>query len=204
MSKIFHASVALIRIGDCGELSKHKLIFIKRSICEGDPWSGHCALPGGGFEEFDKDFSKTAIRETYEEIGIKLRPSDFKNYICSLNPKKEFNKKRLNLHCFEFETSNAPRFFDVSEVSDIFSVRLGDFYDIKNYKFLDILSNGKENICFVFKDSYIIWGLTLSLVLEYIYKINPSEAMNLSFFKQYQETKNSYLEVSISENISIK
>ena len=39
------AAVALVlRPGDAGEL---ELLLIKRADYEGDPWSGHVALPGG-------------------------------------------------------------------------------------------------------------------------------------------------------------
>src|SRR3712207_7728770 len=35
-------------------------------------WSGHMALPGGGWEPGDKDVYDTARRETLEEIGVDL------------------------------------------------------------------------------------------------------------------------------------
>ena len=49
-----------------------ELLIIKRAEREGDPWSGHLALPGGRAELLDADLMATAARETYEEVGIDL------------------------------------------------------------------------------------------------------------------------------------
>ncbi|MDQ6830512.1 MAG: CoA pyrophosphatase [Gemmatimonadota bacterium] len=64
------AAVALIlRLGADDEL---ELLLIKRANYEGDPWSGHVALPGGRREDADPSLEVTAIRETREETGIDL------------------------------------------------------------------------------------------------------------------------------------
>ncbi len=47
-------------------------LIIKRAEFEGDPWSGHLALPGGRAEAQDEDLLATAVRETREEIGVEL------------------------------------------------------------------------------------------------------------------------------------
>jgi 8-oxo-dGTP pyrophosphatase MutT (NUDIX family) len=64
------AAVALVlRPGDAGEL---ELLLIKRADYEGDPWSGHVALPGGRHDPADATLQDTAVRETREETGIDL------------------------------------------------------------------------------------------------------------------------------------
>ena len=52
------------------------ILLIRRADRTGDPWSGHMALPGGRREPGDSDLAGTAIRETAEEVGIRLRPED--------------------------------------------------------------------------------------------------------------------------------
>ena len=47
-----------------------ELLCIKRADYEGDPWSGHVALPGGRVEPDDPTLESTAARETREETGI--------------------------------------------------------------------------------------------------------------------------------------
>lgn len=49
-----------------------ELLIIKRAEREGDPWSGHLALPGGRAESEDADLLATAARETFEEVGVDL------------------------------------------------------------------------------------------------------------------------------------
>lgn len=49
-----------------------ELLIIRRAERDGDPWSGHLALPGGRTEPTDTDLLVTAARETHEEVGIDL------------------------------------------------------------------------------------------------------------------------------------
>lgn len=51
------------------------LLLIRRAQLDGDPWSGHVALPGGRRDAADHDLAATACRETFEEVGIDLRES---------------------------------------------------------------------------------------------------------------------------------
>lgn len=61
------ASVALLLRPADGDL---ELLLIRRADREGDPWSGHMALPGGRASAADVDAVATAARETREEVGI--------------------------------------------------------------------------------------------------------------------------------------
>lgn len=49
-----------------------EMLIIKRATFEGDPWSGHMALPGGRWEPTDAGLLHTSMRETLEETGIEL------------------------------------------------------------------------------------------------------------------------------------
>lgn len=49
-----------------------EFLAIKRAESEGDPWSGHMALPGGRRDPEDEDLWVTAVRETHEEVGVDL------------------------------------------------------------------------------------------------------------------------------------
>lgn len=69
---IRQAAVAVILApGAAGD----ELLLIRRATVDGDPWSGHLALPGGGRELVDASLEHTARRETLEETGIDLSRS---------------------------------------------------------------------------------------------------------------------------------
>ena len=53
-----------------------ELLLIERVERQGDPWSGHMALPGGMREPTDPDLLATALRETHEEVGVELVPEE--------------------------------------------------------------------------------------------------------------------------------
>lgn len=61
---------------------------MKRIERDGDPWSGHISLPGGGFHpDEDEDLLATAIRETHEELGIRLSRDDLLGNLAPLAPR---------------------------------------------------------------------------------------------------------------------
>ena len=67
-AEMLQASVALVVRGR----ATLEVLLIKRAQREGDPWSGHMALPGGRRDSSDPSLLHTAVRETREETGVKL------------------------------------------------------------------------------------------------------------------------------------
>jgi 8-oxo-dGTP pyrophosphatase MutT (NUDIX family) len=64
------AVATILREGALGA----EALFIQRAEREGDPWSGHLAFPGGKREPGDSSLLATSIRETTEEVGLRLAP----------------------------------------------------------------------------------------------------------------------------------
>src|SRR6185369_9718733 len=63
------------------------VLLMKRVDRDGDPWSGHISLPGGGFHAEDATLLATAIRETREELGIELAAVRLLGSLAPLHPR---------------------------------------------------------------------------------------------------------------------
>lgn len=63
-----------------------RVLLMKRTEREGDPWSGHISLPGGRHDARDPDLLATAIRETHEELGIDLAGARLLGALGPLSP----------------------------------------------------------------------------------------------------------------------
>lgn len=71
------AVVLLLRpSGGTSGIEQLESLFVRRAEVDGDPWSGHMALPGGRRDPGDTDLAATALRELGEETGLALdRPA---------------------------------------------------------------------------------------------------------------------------------
>lgn len=86
---VVRAAVALVlRPAAPGAISARHLqaLFVQRAEVEGDPWSGHMALPGGRADPEDDSLLETARRELWEETGLELGGSDFLGRLGDLRP----------------------------------------------------------------------------------------------------------------------
>ena len=82
------AAVAVLLAGDP---RAPDLLLIERAVREGDPWSGHMALPGGRRDPEDPDLWATALRETREEVGVDLGAARFVGRLDDLRPIRRSN-----------------------------------------------------------------------------------------------------------------
>ena len=68
-------------------LVERSVLLMVRAAREGDPWSGHISLPGGGYQPSDRDLLVTAMRETHEEIGVDLASARLLGNLPALHPR---------------------------------------------------------------------------------------------------------------------
>lgn len=81
------AAVALILRGGTGGGTEPEALFVRRARVDGDPWSGHVALPGGRTDPTDADLLDTACRETLEETGLELPREDCLGRLADIHPR---------------------------------------------------------------------------------------------------------------------
>ena len=66
------AAVTMLLTPEPSAPEEIEALFAIRAVVEGDPWSGHVALPGGREDPGDADLLETALRELREETGVAL------------------------------------------------------------------------------------------------------------------------------------
>ena len=126
--------------------------------------AGQIAFPGGKVEEFDLSETQTAIRESFEEVGLQRK--DVK--VLGMLPRHETLTGYLISPIVGLISEPQKLKPEASEVSEIFSVPLKfllnkDNMQVKRYKF-----NGIERGYFVIPyGPYYIWGATARIIKSF-------------------------------------
>lgn len=140
---------------------KTKTILIER-MPDAGPHSGQIAFPGGRKENFDRDLADTAIREAYEEIGLKLF---HENIIANLTP-VAIPISGFSVTPFVGVINYIPKFIlSEDEVKRIYILDLEKL--MNSEKTLEISVRGMTIKApgFVF-DKGFIWGATAMVIKE--------------------------------------
>lgn len=128
--------------------------------------SGQISLPGGKFEENDRDLIETAIREAKEEVGIE--PSAV-NIIGKLTPLYIPPSNYIVTPVVAW-TQQRPEFIkDPREVDEIIEVSLNDFLNELNVqtKRIRLFMGLSANFPCYYVGENIIWGATAMILSEF-------------------------------------
>ena len=163
------ARQAAVAVIIAGEQDNPLLCLIRRAENEEDPWSGQMALPGGRVEDTDANPCDAAVRETREEIGLRLGP---KNYLGPLNEMAVFARGRdtgIGLFSYVFVLQgDPPRPQPNHEVSEVYWKPLQtllepDQWDQVHYQRNDLDLHLPSIRC----GDHHIWGLTYRVIAEF-------------------------------------
>lgn len=165
------------------DLSKEKphLLFIERAKHNGDHWSGDIAFPGGKREAGDANLVDTAIRETYEEIGVKLSQQDhYLGYYKTIPVRRRGIVQAGSLSAFVFAIEEDYTSKFSYEVESLFVKDIDELLSEKNrtYKSL-VRKNVKIQIPGIKIEDHVLWGMTYSLFANFVHDLKPEANLPL-------------------------
>ena len=143
------------------------LVFTKRSN-DLPTHSGEISFPGGMRETFDSSLKTTALRETFEEIGIK---QDNIEIIGRLDDEISLHNSRVSpfVGLITEQTDNINFAISKEEVEKLLIIPLIHLYENGNSWSERWIRNGHLVDMYFYKyKSHIIWGLTAKIVHRFI------------------------------------
>ncbi len=146
-----------------------ELLLIERAEKEGDPWSGHMALPGGRREPRDADLLHTALRETWEETGIRV-PHEY--VLGALDQLRPSYRRRFSLLIAPFvavvplDTRGVPAPAEVETVLWVPLPHLASEAAVD--EILIELEEGSTAFPALSYQDYVIWGLTHRIITGFM------------------------------------
>ncbi len=140
------------------------IVLILRPQYEG-VHSGQIALPGGKVETYDRDYIETALRETYEEVGVHTKTVE----VLKTLTKVYIPPSNFWVHPFFGYTDSRPKFvLQEEEVAEVIEVALDDLLNDDNIVLQKLSTSYAENIEVPsFKlNGYTVWGATAMMLSE--------------------------------------
>lgn len=164
-----------------------EILFIHRTERIGDPWSGHIAFPGGGYEMGDENLRHTSMRETFEEVGIDLTQGKYLGRLARLQLKKVGSPIDFGLECHVFFLERQQDFeLSTGEVREAFWLPQKDLFHPSSiiHKSFQFEKQSHELPSLELKGK-TIWGLTYVLLSHYqkLWGDSLSELPEYSLYK---------------------
>ena len=165
-NKIKHARYSgvmiLFFVNDNEELC---IVFIRRSDYVGIH-AGQMGLPGGRYEEKDENTLQTALRETFEEIGIEPEKIKVIGRLTGLYiPPSNFHVDPY----IGFLAEKPDYKIDTREVKNVVELKVSDFFSANAIQWKDFKTHGSEKLTsapFYKIGETEIWGATAMIISE--------------------------------------
>jgi 8-oxo-dGTP pyrophosphatase MutT (NUDIX family) len=163
------SSVATILREHKGEL---QVLLIKRAHKEGDPWSGDIAFPGGREEAQDQSIRDTAVRETFEEIGLSLSEGAYVGRMSDVMTLAHGARRPMVVSPYVFRVDGNPKFDPNHEVDQVIWLPLAFLAENENRQKMNWKKKGLSMTlpCY-FYNQHRIWGLTLKMLDELVFEL---------------------------------
>ena len=155
---------------------KFHTLLIHRPVYDG-VHSGQVAFPGGKFEEGDIDVEQTALRETFEEVGVLSKDIEIIGKLTEIY----IRPSNFLVSPFIGVVNKKPNFIiDSHEVQKIITVDLFSLSDtrIKSEKSITLSNGLKIKAPYYEVDGLTVWGATAMIISEL--NIFVEESKNIS------------------------
>jgi 8-oxo-dGTP pyrophosphatase MutT (NUDIX family) len=133
---------------------------------------GQISFPGGTRENGDRDLLATALRETFEEVGIRPEDVEVLGELDDLLAVTNFVVTPF-VGVFPY-----PYDFKVSydEIAELIEIPLSFFVDPRNRRAEEWLYRGRNaTVYFYDYDKYTVWGVTAQILKGFVDLCVPSE-----------------------------
>jgi len=127
--------------------------------------SGQIALPGGKVESYDQNYTQTALRETNEEIGVRIEHIQ----VVKTLTKVYIPPSNFWVHPFLGFSEQKPNFvIQEEEVAKVIEVPLSELLEENNVTLEKLSTSYAKNIEVpIFKlNGYTVWGATAMMLSE--------------------------------------
>ncbi len=145
------------------------VLLVRRTEREGDPWSGHMALPGGHAHPDDADLLDTARRETLEEVGIDLSDAELLGRLDDVSPMRSSD---LTVSPFVFGVTAQRTATLSNEVAEALWVPLDALASdaLRDTREVEVRGTTLRVPAYVI-DERVVWGMTFRLLERFLAQV---------------------------------
>ncbi len=142
-----------------------------RAARDGDPWSGHVALPGGRSEPADSDLLDTARRETREETNVEVARDRFVGRLSEIHPRSA-HLPSIGVTPFVAWLPHRPEVRENHELAGHLWVPLDVLRSARNRSTLIRRQPVERVFPTIEYAGAVIWGLTLAIIDEFVDRLS--------------------------------
>jgi 8-oxo-dGTP pyrophosphatase MutT (NUDIX family) len=164
------AAVAVVLApGEGAPGSAVSVLLVRRSEREGDPWSGHMALPGGHAQPEDADLLHTARRETLEEVGIDLGGAELLGQLDDVSPMRSSD---MAVRPFVFWAATPHSITLSAEVAEVLWVPLDALASdaLRTTREVEVRGSTLRVPAYVIEER-VVWGMTFHLLERFLAQV---------------------------------
>ena len=140
-----------------------ELLLIERARRTGDPWSGQMGFPGGKLEPGDDSLQAAAIRETEEEVGLRLDSTEQLGQLDDQEGRHAGRPVGLIVSSFVYAVDTEPRLSAGDEVAEAMWIPLAVLLDparhVEHRHHLDP-ERVYPGIRVTDSSRHVVWGMT--------------------------------------------